>query len=436
MKLAPAVVAVALSLSFASVASANGRFPYANQLVVDPSDNKHIVLRTTYGVVQTFDSGANWKWLCETSVGYGGKFDPAIGVTKTGRILIGLFDGLSSSSDRGCSFERVGVDIFTKQYVIDLVVEQKDPSRVVAITSTGLGDAGFHVAVGESLDSGATWKAAGVDLPKDFNSETIEVAPSRTERIYASGIVGMPRVGAIEKSDDRGATWERLPIDLGKDGLAPYLSAVDRNNPDVVWVRIDGDAALMAPDRLLVSRDGAKTWTEVASIPGEMLGFALSPDGSKVAFGGPTDGVFVASTTDPKPVRVSTFGARCLTWTPDGLYLCANEYPDGFTVGLSKDEGKTFAPIYQLANLSPLECAPSTSTGALCPKDWPGVQATIGAAPIEETGPMPVDTGRPGTTTPPATTSCGCSVPGRAAGSLGLFALALAGFLRLLRRRR
>ncbi len=435
MKLAPVAAAVIALGLWAGVASANGRFPFANQLVVDPSDGKHIVLRTTYGVLQTFDAGANWNWLCETSVGYGGKFDPAIGVTKTGRILVGLFDGMASSTDRGCNFTKVGESIFTKQYMIDLVVEQKDPARVVAITSTGLGDAGFHVALGESLDGGQTWKQAGADLPKDFNSETVEVAPSRSERIYASGIVGTPRTGVIQKSDDRGATWERLPIELGKDGLAPYLAAVDPNNPDVVWARIDGDAALMAPDRLMVSRDGAKTWTEVGRTTADMLGFALSPDGSKVAFGGPLDGVWIASTTDPKPTRVSSIGARCLTWTPAGLYVCATEYPDGFTVGLSTDEGKSFTPMYKLANLSPLECAATTTTGSLCAKEWPAVQATIGAVPIEETGPQPVDSGAKKPTTPPNDTSCGCSLPGRTSGSFAALALALAAFLRVARRR-
>lgn len=429
-------LAAAVVLGWSSVASANGRFPFANQLVVDPSDSKHIVLRTTYGVVQSFDDGKSWKWLCETSVGYGGKFDPAIGVTQSGRILVGLFDGMASSTDRGCLFDKVGGALFKSQFMIDLVVEKSDPSRVVAITSTGLGDAGFHVIIGESKDSGATWTQAGVDLPMDFNSETVEVAPSRPDRIYASGVFGKPRQGVIEKTDDRGKTWERIVVDLGVDGLAPYLSAVDPKDPETVWLRIDGDAALMAQDRLLVSRDGGRTWTEVAKTIGEMLGFALSPDGTKVAFGGPNDGVWIANTTDPKPMRVSTLGARCLTWTPAGLYLCATEYPDGFTVGLSTDEGKNFKPIYNLANVTPLECGSTTTTGINCPKEWPAVQATIGGGVDEETGPpLPVDSGRKTPTTPSKDSSCGCSVPGRAAGSMGLLGLGIAMFARILRRR-
>lgn len=436
MKRALTVCAV---LAWTATASANGRFPYANQLVVAPSDDKHIVLRTTYGIVESFDHGTTWKWLCEASVGYGGKFDPAIGITKSGRILVGLFDGLSSSTDRGCNFDRVGGALFTKQFMIDLVVEKNDPSRAVAITSTGRPDgSGFHVIVGESTDSGATWTQAGVDLPLDFNSETIEVAPSRTDRIYASGLLaGTTRQGLIQKSDDRGKTWERLPVDLGLNGLAPYISAIDPNDPDTIWMRIDGDAILLAPDRLVVSRDGGKTFTEVARATGEMQAFALSPDGTKVAFGGPTDGVWIASTTDPKPTKVASLGARCLTWTKAGLYVCATEYPDGFTVGLSTDEAKTFKPLYQLSFVTPLECAPSTTTGKSCPTEWPKVQGTIGT-PIEDSGPMPVDggTGAKPPATPAAAGPCGCGLAGPSGARLGLFALTLALVSSFARRRR
>src|SRR5262245_66324806 len=42
-----------------SQARANGRFPAAGQVVVDPGDKQHIVLRTTYGILQTTDGGKN-----------------------------------------------------------------------------------------------------------------------------------------------------------------------------------------------------------------------------------------------------------------------------------------------------------------------------------------------------------------------------------------
>src|SRR5262245_35467226 len=51
---------VAAGVAASSPASANGRFPAAGQVAVDPSDSEHIVLRTTYGILQTTDGGTTW----------------------------------------------------------------------------------------------------------------------------------------------------------------------------------------------------------------------------------------------------------------------------------------------------------------------------------------------------------------------------------------
>ena len=64
------------------------------------------------------------------------------------------------------------------------------------------------------------------------------------------------------------------------DTHLPYIGAVDPQNPDVLYVRLDGSPT----DQLLVSRDGGATWTKVfeTKIPepgdtADLLGFALSP---------------------------------------------------------------------------------------------------------------------------------------------------------------
>lgn len=415
--------------SFTGLAQANGRFPYANHIVVDPSDAQHVLVRTTYGMIQTFDAGASWKWVCEQSVGYGGAFDPSIAVTGTGRELVGLFDGLSTSSDKGCTYAVAGDAVLAKQFVIDLVVQSTAPTHALALTSTGAAD-GFHVVIAASNDGGGTWAQLGAALPKDFNSETLEIAPSRAQRIYLSGTAGEPRAGVLFASDDDGATWERLSFDL-KGGLAPYLAAVDPKDPQVVYLRLDGNAANGQGDSLWVSRDGAKTWTVLGETKGDMLGFALSPDGSKIAFGGPSDGIWLTSTTSPAPAKVSTVGARCLGWSAAGLYACGNEYPDGFTVGLSNDDGKTFKALNHLPVLSPLACPSTTTTGELCGKEWPKVQATIGteddAGPIGDAGPAPQPQ--------PPSDDGGCTYGARTLPTFGLLALALTALARFARRR-
>lgn len=410
-RLASASIASCVLLSVGP-ANANGRFPSASQLVVDPGDAQRIVLRTTFGVVQSFDGGAAWRWVCESSVGYSGTFDPAIALTGNGRLLVGLPDGLSSSSNRGCDFPRASH--FDGQLVIDLV-------RDLAVTSTEV-DGGFNVSVASTPDNGASWSTIAT-LPSDFDAETIEVAPARPERIYVSGTRG--KSGVLEKSDDRGKTWERIAIDLGPNGIAPFLAAVDPKNPDVVYLRIDGDATKSAPDQLLVSRDGGKTWTKLAETAGDMLAFALAPDGAKLVYGGPTDGVSITSTTDPKPQKVSSIAPRCLTWASAGLYACGRQSTDGFTVGLSNDDGRTWRPLYKLPDLEPLECTPSTTTGKLCPSVWPGIELSLGV-PTEDAGNPDASMVEPS----PPKDGCKCALGVRGRGSLHWIAIVLYAFAR------
>ena len=266
------IAAVVIFCLFAPrFALANGRFPIADQLVIDPADPSHIVLRTTYGILGSTDAGANFTWMCEVAVGYGGAQDPAMGILADGTILAGIFEGLAVSHDRRCSWAFVG-DPLKDEYVIDVSVHRDDPSRAVAITSTGSPN-GFHVILAETSDNGVTWTQAGTPILSDMIALTVDVAPSNSNRIYASGIVGKAYAPAIERSDDRGKTWKRTYFEATYAKDTPYIAAVDPTNPDRVYVRM-GSASV---DRLLLSNDGAATWTEVYASIDDLLGFALSP---------------------------------------------------------------------------------------------------------------------------------------------------------------
>ena len=89
----PKALLVALLVVGSQVALANGRFPDAQQLVVDPLDPNHIAVQSTYGFIQTWDHGAEWRWTCEDAAGYGGVIDPPIAVLQDGTLIAGVFDG-------------------------------------------------------------------------------------------------------------------------------------------------------------------------------------------------------------------------------------------------------------------------------------------------------------------------------------------------------
>src|SRR4051812_25042615 len=91
-------------LSGAAPALANGRFPASGQLVVDPTDPTHLVLRATFGVLRSRDRGASWGWVCEGAIGYGGQEDPMMAVPADGSLLAGIYEGFSISRDDGCTW--------------------------------------------------------------------------------------------------------------------------------------------------------------------------------------------------------------------------------------------------------------------------------------------------------------------------------------------
>jgi photosystem II stability/assembly factor-like uncharacterized protein len=412
-------VASATLLVASGVAHANGRFPAAGQLVVDPMMPDHLILRATFGILESTDRGKHWGWICEEAVGYAGVEDPAMSVTADGSLIAGIFEGLAVSHDQGCSWAFAGGPT-DKQYTIDTAIEPLSPSHVVAVTSTGVAD-GFHVVLAESLDNGKTWDQAGVPAPMDVLAETVEVAPSNPMRVYVSGL-DTNYNGVLLRTDDRGKTWKRFAVDLNS-GAGLFIGAVDPKDPDRVYARIDNYPS----DTLIVSADGGATWktiytsevppSDAGTTPG-LFGFALSPDGTQVAIGGPVDGVRIASTADYAFKPVGTVHVNCLRWAPTGLYACGDEFKDGFTVGVSNDVGKTFAPLYHLSDLTMLSCPANSPQTTLCSKTWPQIASTIGANPSSGaggSGGAPSSASSPasnGNQSPVATGGCDVSIRG------------------------
>ena len=375
LRLALSGLVGSVALAAAGAAHANGRYPAAGLIALDPSDPQHIVVRATYGLLSTMDGGASWRWTCEQSVGFSDNEDPMVAITKNGTLLAGVFKGLSVSTDRSCTWTYVGGEL-TDRYVVDLSTEKNNPEHAVAILSNGIGGGKFNTQVYESLDNGQTWTQAGVNLPEDFLGLTIDAAPTDPMRLYATGRFGAPDyLGVLERSANRGQTWETFPIDGADDKHPPYLAAVDPNDPDILYVRLDGAET----DQLVISKDGGETWSVAFEGTGGLFGFALSPDGSKVAVGGDKDGLWIAPANTLAFTKVSTLRVKCLLWDKDTLYACADQFKDGFHVGVSKDEGKTFQSFEQLHELCPLSCPASSTTDEMCPIRWGAVALTIDA---------------------------------------------------------
>jgi hypothetical protein len=379
---------VALVWLQALLAQANGRMPGATELTISRSDPSHVLARATFGLVQSFDHGESWQWICEQAVNVSGEADPPIALTEDGSlVLLPPAGGTLISHDRGCSWSPAPPPLMGRR-AIDLTLDPSDAARVLVATSTVLNidDQGlveYENVLVETRDNAATWTVLGT-LPSDFRIETLELAPSDDARIYVSGTASeSPLIGVIERSEDGGETWTRTTLDLPPSSGSLFISAIDPGDPDRLWVRLpaQGDRFGLFPASLLVSSDKGVSFAMLAATEMGMLGFAVSPDGTQLAYGGPADGLRIGPSDGSGAfTKVSDLRVRCLRWNADGLYACGSEPNDPFSVGLSTDQGVTFRPVYTMADTCPQSCAQGTSFAMTCETSWTGIGPAIAAS--------------------------------------------------------
>jgi hypothetical protein len=377
---------IALLLAWASGAAANGRMPGATEVSAAAAPD-HLVVRATFGLIQTFDGGRTWSWICEEAIGVSGEADPPLTVTEGGAlILISPKGGLLISRDRGCSWAP-GPALLAGKKTVDLTRDPADGQRVLVVASTvaSIDDRGlvtYENRVVETRDGGAGFGELA-PLPGDFSAETIEVAPSDPRRIYVSGTAAAdPLRGVILRSEDAGATWLRSELALPRASGSVFVGAIDPNDPDRLWIRVParGDVFGFFPATLLVSADRGQNFSVVASTSRAMFGFALSPDGTQLAYGGPMDGLYVGPSSGTAFTKVSSLGVRCLKWGERGLYACGSQPPDPFTLGLSPNADGVFEPLYDARTTCPMECAEGSGFHAACDLPWAVKAPTIGSS--------------------------------------------------------
>ncbi len=360
-------------------APANGRFPAANQIVFSPSNPDLIVVRATYGLLPSFDHGATWTFLCEDALGLpqGADYDPAIGLTAKQSLVVGLIlpPGLEVSADTGCNWSCAG-GALSGEAIADIAVRANAPDTVVALTSTVFVDdagGGEHSQVFQSIDDGASFAPLGVAIDPAVLVTTVEVAPTDPHRLYVSGGRGFgpTRTASLFVSMDDGATWSEqpAPLDLSyESGI--YIGGVDPSDADRVYLRTGGiGTSGEGRSRLLVTANAGQSFATVLTLTGEMLGFALSPDGSTIYAGGVEDGLLVGDRASFTFVHRSTLHVECLAARGTELWACADQ-ASGFFVGLSMDDGASFsAKLSRDGVKGPIACGAGPSSAVACGAD-------------------------------------------------------------------
>ena len=110
----------------------------------------------------------------------------------------------------------------------------------------------------------------------------------------SASIVRYPRVAdgapsVLLRSSDGGLTLTSSAIPDTTGSRYAFIAAVHPLDPDTVYLRVaDPDGTV-----LWASNDAGVTFRKLFTGKGALLGFAISPDGNVMAFGGPNDGLWV-----------------------------------------------------------------------------------------------------------------------------------------------
>jgi photosystem II stability/assembly factor-like uncharacterized protein len=388
LPVATGLFALAVALA-PRAAYANGRFPEANHLFFSAASPDHVVMRTTFGFLDSKDRGATWRWVCEQAVPLGDQEDPMVAITPGNAIIATTKSGVAVSKNGACDWAFATGDL-AEQWFVDLTWNPVDRSQVVAIASDYDGednDAGtllYATRLWETKDDGTTWKLLGPALDRTLLAYTVDLAKSDPDRIHLTAVRNAftPRkTFHFLSSTDHGATWVEKNVAFEGDENSLFIAAVDPNDADRVYVRTATND-VDKPTRLLLTEDGGANWKVVFRAKGALRGFALSEDGKRVYVGGPKDGIQVASTTDFAFEQTSAIEAQCLSATADGLWACSNER-SGFIVALSKDEGRTFEKQTKFCDiLGPLDCPTGTRENSQCPGRWPQQEGDLGCGDV------------------------------------------------------
>ena len=479
-----------------------------------PTNENLIIGRATWAILPSTDNGKTWGYLCEDALALPGSSnfeDPELGLTANNALVAGLSIptvGLDVSPDLGCNWNCIGGPL-DNQSIADIVVRPDTPHQVLALTGTSgtTVDAGNASQVYESVDDGTTWNPLGNPIDPAVTVLTIDVSATDPNQIYVSGTrgYGTGLTAPLFISSDKGMNWvehaipgfnSQTPCQDTPTVMCPtesgiFIGAVDPTDPTRVYLRSEGIAGSLTPSnsRLYVTTDGGQTFTVPKSfvlpaasatnpnsdfiVTGEMLGFALSPDGSTVYIGTREAGLWTASKTDLAFTQTnSKIDVQCLatrqTSAGAELWACSDE-TSGFVFGKSTNGGKSFTPMMaSVTSTSGLvACSAGGTTSNACFTTGnasicscsayqqfctievnnaclgcgqaglgPDAGGSGGETPDADAG----GTGAPAAdaggakTAPAASSSCGCSVVG-GGGDAGLVAGCLLVGIALLRRR-
>jgi MYXO-CTERM domain-containing protein len=411
-------------------ARADGAFPDSMQILL-PSGRPHeIVLGTNFGLILSEDDGQTWFWTCEPNPNDNAIFYQ-VGVAPQNRLYSALLrSGLVYSDDDACSWSPALGSLGTAR-ATDVFPDPGNAARVFAIAAES-GDGRAPQSIYVSADGGSTFGPPIFTASLSGGLLGVESALADPMTVYLASyatVTDDTMMTAIDpilvRSADGGATWSSSDLQAAIGDNPFRIIAVDPVDPLRLYLRVTQALG----EQLAVSTDGGLTVTEPVGFDDTLTAFARLGSGTVLVGGLSSAGAVGFRSSDGG----ATFQAwpnvphlRALAERDQKLYAAADNFVDGFAVGVSTDEGLTFRPLLTFDKVMGIKPCVQSTCSDLCDYQA-GITLWPAAVCQDSTG------GGDGGTRLAGKSGCSCraaggrSAPAAAVAALALAALGLAG---------
>jgi hypothetical protein len=375
-------------------ARANGAFPDSQAVLVPSSRPNEISLVTNFGVVTSHDGGHTWLWSCEqdaNNLGYLYQYNAGT----QNRLFAVANQNLIFSDDATCGWS-TAKGMITGLGVTDFFPDPSDATRVLA---EAFDSTSSTYVVLQSTDSGATFSSKVYTSDAKATMFGIEIARSDPKTIYVTLTAATTNAPMLGHSNDGGATWKFIDLTPVLGAGTPSIIGVDPTNAQSVLLLFKGTTQSLA-----VTQDGGKTVTSSMTTSGYFTSATRTPTGAILVSG-------VDASTSPVLYRSTDHGAtfqsygnqppnvRGMATRGNQIYAAANEFTDGYALGVSTDDGMTWRSVMNYSQVAAIlgcvkqacqmTCANEVSVGlwdmSICSADPPATvdggasDATTGA---------------------------------------------------------
>jgi len=377
----------AILLLTSAPARADNAFPNSESIMTPEDRPQDFLLVTNFGLITSTDGGATWLWSCEqdrNALGTAYQLTPA----PRNRLIAVANQNVVTSDDRACGWQ-IASGAIAGQSMTDAYLDPVSGTRVLAI-----GVASQVYSLFPSSDAGTTFAAALYQAPAGTTMNSVEIAQSDGNVTYLAmrSSAGAP---LLARSSDGGAhfTVSDLSATLGT-GLLRII-AIDPQDPNRVLMRF------LSPndESIALTVDGGLTATKPVTVSGSFNAYVRLPSSGTILIAGVVDGNSVPGLYRSHD-RGATFERvanppviNALSQRSGKLYAAADNFADGFAIGVSTDEGTTWQSVLvytSVAAINPClkaqcqetctnEVSLSLWSDAVCSADPPGATGAAGS---------------------------------------------------------